>query len=621
MADQIQQRIENLGPAEKVIQTILTHADHAVHNRPGMVVPDARTNIGVRWEPVTHKVEDGIKVVYKLVKVGKKSEKVRVGVLGDDGKIRDGRNIVGEYRAPGLFPEIAAWMYAQVAEVHRMDNEFAARWASYAFPQEHRDLKVVLAAFMLVQSRKGDPVREGGVVLFHDEDYRDVGEAMVLLRRTDGKDLNPKLLIRAWDLLHLPQIAEINRKLGFGLSAKNPALGRLPKAIEKWLRQRERNPKMLAGLVKAGFRTTVMALAQRVHYKPETDAFFRLLRWKQKQSVDGRRGIAIGTEVEAAESWAGLTEIQICERIIATKPNWKRIVGLLPEQVGVTRAIVAATVQAGALSNADLIILTPTLEDLGLLTVSPIKEAWEGAVKAADNQRAANIAARVKNKDTAEKLVEASDKAVAKAVEEAVKGLRVYVFVDISGSMTHAIETAKTYITKLLGGFPLDKLHVAVFNSSGRVVNIRHASQAGVTQAFSGIGAGGGTSHAAGVRALQDCKTMADEDALFIFIGDEQDSPFAAAVQQSGLNPTAFGLVKVSGGEHDRAVRSTADQLGIPCFRLDEGIFADPYAITRALRNLIAATPVGKANVARVTPRVSLVETILKTDLLQKPMI
>ena len=66
------------------------------------------------------------------------------------------------------------------------------------------------------------------------------------------------------------------------------------------------------------------------------------------------------------------------------------------------------------------------------------------------------------------------------------------------------------------------------------------------------------------------------------------------------------------------AVTDTAAQLGIPCFMIDEGIFADPYAIPRTIRNLIAATPVGKAT-ARVVPRVTLVETILKVDLLVKP--
>ena len=64
-------RREALGPAETIIQTLLTHTDHCYHGRPGIIVPDRRTKIGVRWDPVTYKKENGEKVVYKLSKVGK----------------------------------------------------------------------------------------------------------------------------------------------------------------------------------------------------------------------------------------------------------------------------------------------------------------------------------------------------------------------------------------------------------------------------------------------------------------------------------------------------------------------------------------------------------------------
>ena len=614
-------RVEALGPAERAIQMLLGHSDHMVHNRPGIVTPDRGSAVGVKWAPVTTKDEDGKTVVYALTKVGKKSQRTAVGQLHDGTQVRDARSrVVGEYRRPGLFPEVAAWMWRQIASVWQLDNDFAARWASWSFAQEHRDLKVALAAFMLVQTRCGEPMRDGdGTVVLYDEDYRDVGEAMMLIRRKDGKDLNPKLLLRIGELLSLPEIAKINRELGFGRSARNPALGRWPKAVDKWLRHRERNPKMLEGLVKAGFRTTVMALAQKIGYRPDTPAFFAALRWKQKQAADGRRRMAIGATVAAAESWEGLTEAEICARIVEIKPNYKRIVGLVPPAIGLTRAIVAAAVEAGSLSNADLVILTPTLEELGLLEVEPIHDRWSAAVAAAENQRAAHIATRVSTKEARDKLVEASDAAVAKAVEEVSRGLRIYFMVDISASMSRAIESSITYVTRLLGGFPLEKLHVAVFNTMGKEITIKHASSVGVTAAFRGIGAGGGTDYGSGVRALQKHALAEDEDALFVFVGDEQASEFSRAVNLSGLQPVAFGLLKVSGTERDRAVRDTAANLNIPCFEIDEGIFADPYAVTRTLRNLIAATPVGRSAV-KGAPRVSLVETILGTEILAKPV-
>src|SRR4029079_7266781 len=107
-----------------------------------------------------------------------------------------------------------------------------------------------------------------------DEDYRDIGEAMVLIHRRDGKDLNPKLLLRAHDLLKVEGVAAVNRELGFGNSARKPFMGRWAKAVEKWLQFREENPKMLDGLVKAGFKKTGKDPGRRGGYKPETRQFF-----------------------------------------------------------------------------------------------------------------------------------------------------------------------------------------------------------------------------------------------------------------------------------------------------------------------------------------------------------
>jgi len=614
---------EKLGPAERILQSLLTHTDHMVHNRPGMVTADARFNIGVRWVPVTHKEEGEKKekVVYELTKVGKKTNKVRKGVMRPDKKIEENGKVIGEYRSPGLFPEVALWMYRQVAEVWKLDNEFAARWASFAFGQEHKDLKVVLAAFLLVQSRKGDPVVDEGKVAFYDDDFRDVGEAMMLIHRHDGKDLNPKLLIRIHDLLSLPGIAAINRELGFGKSAKRPFLGRWGKAVEKWLQYREENPKVLDGLVKAGFKETVKDLARLAGYKPESPKFFESLRWGQDQSKDGRRSLLIGAAVAAAETWDALTEEQICEKIVSDKPDWKRIVGLLPKKVGVTRAIMSAAIESNCLSNKDLIILTPTLEELGLLEVQEVKLKWERALrKAEDDMRAANIARNVKSKDVKEQLDAAADKALQKTVEAVTKNLRVYVIIDISGSMNNAIEEAKVLIGKFLQGFPLDRTHVATFNTTGRIVEIKHPSSAGVENAFKGISAGGGTSHGSGVMAFVQAKKAPkdDEDTIFIFVGDEGEAgTFEHFVNQSGLRPMAFGLLKLK--NDGSAITQTAAKLGIPCFMIDKNTFEDVYAIPRTIKALVAATPVGQAARAPVAPRVTLVDQILKTELLKKP--
>ncbi len=613
---------EKLGAAERIIQTLIVHKDHMVHNRPGMVVADATNVAGVRWAPVIWKLEDGHKVVYRKDKVGvgkaQKTNLVKVGVLREDGEIFSGAARAGRYMDPGLFPEVSAWMYRQIADVWKLDNEFAAKWASYAFANEDsKDLRVALAAFLLVQTRKGDPVLDEGKVAFHDDDFRDVGEAMLLL--DSAKHFDVKLLLRINALLSIPAIAAINRELGFGNSARHAFLGRFPKAAEKWLRYREENPKILEGLIKKGFRTSVKRLAERIGYKPSSQKFFTALRWKQTQAKDGRRSLAIGEAVKAAESWKDLTEEQICERIMQTKPDFKRVVGLLPEAIGLTRAIMAAAIEAGCLSDKDLIIYTPTLEELGLLKVPAIQGRWQQALKKADDQRAANIASRVKSKETKEDLQGASDTAAQKAVAEVFRNMRLYTFVDCSGSMENAIEKAKEAITKALPAFPLDRNHVARFTTTGHEVKIKAASAAGVAHAFASVKAGGGTDYGSGVRALKDIKPAADEDVLYFFVGDEEAAPFAAAVTQVGHKPVAFLFLKVRNSPPYTAVQTTAAQLGIPCIMVDEKIFEDdPYTVPRTLRNLIAATPVGRP-AERAPVRESLVDMILKTPLLVKP--
>jgi hypothetical protein len=281
----------------------------------------------------------------------------------------------------------------------------------------------------------------------------------------------------------------------------------------------------------------------------------------------------------------------------------------------------AAAIEAKVLSDKDLIILTPTLEELGLLQVQDIRERWEKATRAATDMRAANIAKNVRTQVVKDKLTEAADTAVKEAVKEAVKNLRIYVFVDISGSMRTAIAAAKAHIAKLIQAFPPESVHVGTFNTTGKVITIRHASSAGVENAFRGVTAGGGTDYGSGVRALEEFKPKADEDSLFIFIGDEQAPTFQRAVTASGLNPLAFGLLKVEGGYGmgRDAVQATATGLGIPCFMIDERAFDDVYAIPRTIRALVASTPVGTRTTTPRAPRVTLVEQILKTDLLEKP--
>lgn len=401
---------------------------------------------------------------------------------------------------------------------------------------------------------------------------------------------------------------------------------------------------MLEGLVKAGFRTTVMTLARKIGYKPSSEWFFELLRWKQKQAEDGRREMAIGKHVKVAESWAHLSEEDVCRKIEEDRPGWKRIVGLLPKEIGVTRAVVAAAIDAGSVSDKDIIIMTPTLEELGLLKVQDVKERHAAALARAEDMRAANIARNVRSKELRDQMEEGGDKASQKVVEEVVRHIRTYFIVDRSSSMKGALERAKPLIAKFLQSFPPDRVHVSCFNTVGKEIVIRAPAGADgldgslstklVEHAFRGIDASGATDYGQGVWALRHHQPKDDEDSLFVFAGDEeQQRTFEREVEASGLRPMAFGFLKVVaeeggaawrrrhyGDDYATAVRDTAAKLGIPCFMIQEDTFDDPYAIPRIVRNLVAATPVGDAIQQGARPRrVTLVEQIIRTDLLVRP--
>jgi hypothetical protein len=236
--------------------------------------------------------------------------------------------------------------------------------------------------------------------------------------------------------------------------------------------------------------------------------------------------------------------------------------------------------------------------------------------------RAANIAKRMKSKDASEKLQDAADTALKKAVAEVVKGIFVYFIIDKSGSMTASIPVAIQYVSQFLQGFPLEKLVAIIFDTSGRLIKIEHPSRAGVENAFRGIVAGGGTDHGSAIREMAKIskKPAADDDIVMIFIGDGGErKTFDSALRLANITPMAFGFLELP-GENYKAIPNTATALGIPCFTIDEKIFADPYAIPRTIRNLIAATPVGRpATAVQAAPRQTLVDLILQTELLKKP--
>ena len=570
-----------MGPAEKLLDLVLNSSAHLWHNRPGVEVD------GV-WRPARKRD-------------------------GGSGKLR------GRAVPPGLHVTAAVALYRRLLEIYQLNPELMAHFASYALSEtDWRDLKVACAALMLVQKSSGEPIRDDdGSVAFYDDDFRAIGEAMVLhYQRKSPRMMTPKAVLRVAELLEEPRIAALNRGAGFADPASTkPALGRWPKAATRWLRMRESNRPMLVGLVRAGFKSTIKKLARKVGYKPDSSDFFAVLGWKQKQAAEGHREVGLDgeLELEKSERFDGLTEAEICEAIIEQRLTYKEAIGRLPSDLGLTPAIMVSLLPS--LSDRDLRQLTPTLEELGLLREPEIRDRWEAAILESTDQRAINIAKNVRDASIREKLESAADNAAKKAVAEAVADLdlRVMFLVDKSGSMSRAIEESKEALSRILAGFPADKLHIASFDTMGTVLKPKAASRAAVQHMLKGIQAGGGTMHGAAVRALNLAGVTFPDDArlLVIVAGDEAGeagTTLAATFRQLGYRVDAMALILCS-DYRGSTVRDCARELGVPYSEVSAATFEDPYHVPRALKAILeapvmsgGATAIGLVDKVMATP-------------------
>jgi hypothetical protein len=583
---------ESLGPAEKLIQLIINFPDHLWHNRPG-VVRDGK------WKAATRKeIEEHTK----------------------NGRLRN-----GEFREPGPNPDAIEQVYGALADIWTANNELAARLASYVMKEtDWRDMKVVCAAFMLVQSRAGEPVAEEQngkkVVLFHDDDYRDIGEAMIkLYEKGSNRMMNPKLIQRVGEVLSLPGVVTMNRTLSFGNPHKRkPFVGRYYNAVTDWLDFREANLSLLEGLKKSGYSKTVQSLARMVGYKPKSKRFFEVLGWKQKQAAEGHRTIGL-TDLQIRKlSFDGMSEKEICETIVAEKLGWKQVMGMLPKKVGLTQAIFVAMLDQ--FSDKDLTILTPTLEELGLLKHESIKQRWQKAINTQEDQRARNIAKNLRDRELAGKLEASADAAVTKAVTEATKEADIHIMfvIDTSGSMQGAIETSKEALSMIVQGFPPEKLHIASFNTVGTVLKPRHHSAAGVQHMLKSVGASGGTVYGSAITALHGSgvRIPSGADLIIFAVGDEAGEAgetFAQSIRNAGYVPRAFAhIVNVARNQsRGTTVRRAAEVLGVAYTEVNVEQFTDVYQVQRTLKAVLETQPYREKG--------SMIEKIMQTELLVSP--
>ena len=378
---------------------------------------------------------------------------------------------------------------------------------------------------------------------------------------------------------------------------------------------------MLQGLVKAGYKETIKNIARKAGYKPESAAFFEVLGWKQKQAAGGHRDVGMTNLVlQKRERFDGVSEAEICEVITSRSLSYKDVVGRLPKDIGLTPAIMVTLLPS--LSDRDLRILTPTLEELGLMTEPEVRLRWEKAVADSTDQRSLQIAKNVRSKVLKDKLEEASDNAAKKAVAEATadQPVDVMFLIDKSGSMEGAIDKSKEALSRILAGFPANKVHIASFDTVGTVLVPKAESRAAVQHMLASIKAGGGTMHASGVRALHQngLRVPVGSKLVVIVVGDEageDGKQLARAFGEYGYEVAALAMMVNVSGVRGRTVQECAQTLNIPFSEVNIDQFEDPYQVPRVLRALLEAPTLG----ATAGAQIAWLERILATPLLQLP--
>jgi hypothetical protein len=245
------------------------------------------------------------------------------------------------------------------------------------------------------------------------------------------------------------------------------------------------------------------------------------------------------------------------------------------------------------LSDRDLRQLTPTLEELGLLTVPEIRARWDQAISSSTDQRGLNIARNVRDAALKDKLADSADNAARKVVAAASAevDLRVMFLVDKSGSMQHAIDSSKQVLAKILAGFPLDKLHIAAFDTMGRVLRPKAATRLAVQHMLAPLKGEGGTIHGAAVHALHGDGVRVPPGAklIVIVVGDaqgESGAAFAQVFRAFGYQVSAMAFPQAGGT--GSTVRDCARELGVSYSELGAAQFDDPYHVPRVLRVLRA---------------------------------
>lgn len=468
------------------------------------------------------------------------------------------------------------------SELAERDPIFLAHFTSYAFKKlDAKDLKVVSCFMNSLSDADGSPFVAGGE--YKKPNLRIISAAAFL-------ELDPKLALRVLKLA--------NSKRKVGCKSEGTHFSKhLKTAARKYVRYRETNPKMLEGLQKAGLSNVMKGIYRISRVNPSLEAC-SIFHWKQKHGP--------GANVKFKKSsfdFKNLTDLEIAEKIRKDRLKPQAAIGALPDKIS---PVIAVAILEQC--NGDqAVVLTSLFEDQGLLKHKEVRDIYEAKIRTA--KQALDRVDRIKQE------LDEDTKAILRAAKSEVRKEqvgdigKVFVHLDLSPSMTQAVEVAKnsgSIISECVKD-PDKNFHWGAFDTYGKALpKVQKFTKEGFMQALYGARpTGGGTNCLA---LFEMARKLGCDTDFYLTDGGHNGGDVKTMIQQfkaKGI-PMPKQVVIVKCGGYMPIFEDGMRAAGLSVAVIDEKQLTESALVTQAIKSAVKGA-------------VAVIDEIMETKLLELP--
>lgn len=470
--------------------------------------------------------------------------------------------------------------FGQLAE---KDPLFLAHLTSYVFKKlDSKDLKVVATFMNSLSDADGTPFSQGSE--FKKPNWRLVSQAAFC-------ELDPKLALRVLKLANSKRVIA-SKQSGTHFSRH------LKSAAKKYVRYREANPRILQGIHKAGLGKTLKSIYRIARIAPSPEAC-QVLRWKQKPGFPGSN---VEIKKSTTFDFTGLSDLDIARKIRAEKLKPQPTLGALPDKIS---PVVAAAILEQC-SGDQAVVLTSLFEEQGLLKNQEVRKLYDDKIRTA--KQALDRVERINQEfDEQTKTMLKDAKADVRKQQVGDVG-KVFVHIDISGSMQSALEIAKnkgSILAECVNN-PEDNFFWGTFHSHGMMLG---KPEKFVKDAFHaklyGVQVGGSTNCFA---LFHNARHVGADTDIYITDGGHTDGDpttiLKTLIAQGRTMPKQVVIVKC--GSYQPVLENAFKAVGIPVSTIDEKQLSESALVTQAIKTAVLGAS-------------AMIDEILNTRLLELP--